>query len=53
MTAEEEMWRKTPIRRLAKRLPLSPEFVRAAVLDEYHEAGISTQPETISADFQL
>lgn len=39
----EEMARKTPIRRLCKRLPLSPEdavLIRAAVLDEYNEAGI-------------
>lgn len=35
----EEMARKTPIRRLAKRLPLSPEFQKAAVLDEYVDAG--------------
>lgn len=43
----EEMARKTPIRRLCKRLPLSPEdsaLIRAAVLDEYHEAGIIEDP---------
>lgn len=38
----EEMARKTPIRRLAKRLPLSPEFQKAAVLDEYVDAGVAT-----------
>jgi len=38
-THPEEMYRKCPIRRLAKRLPLSPEFQRAAVLDEYVDAG--------------
>jgi recombination protein RecT len=37
----EEMARKTPIRRLAKRLPLSPEFAKAAVLDEYVDAGVA------------
>ena len=31
----EEMWRKTAVRRLAKYLPLSVEFQRAAALDEY------------------
>ena len=34
------MYRKVPIRQLAKRLPLSPEFQKAAVLDEYGEAGV-------------
>lgn len=41
VTHWEEMARKTPIRRLAKRLPLSPEdsaLIRAAVMDEYHES---------------
>lgn len=37
----EEMARKTPIRRLAKRLPLSPEFQKAAILDEYVDAGVA------------
>lgn len=31
----EEMWRKTAVRKLAKYLPLSVEFQRAAGLDEY------------------
>jgi recombination protein RecT len=35
-----EMYRKVPIRQLAKRLPLSPEFQKAAILDEYGEAGV-------------
>ena len=34
------MARKTAVRRLAKYLPLSVEFQRAATLDEYVEAGI-------------
>jgi recombination protein RecT len=42
----EEMARKTPIRRLAKRLPLSPEFQKAAVLDEYVDSG--TAPDFTS-----
>lgn len=35
-----EMAKKTVIRRLAKTLPLSPEFSKAATFDEYQEAGI-------------
>ena len=45
-THEDEMWRKTVIRRLAKYLPLSPELTRAAVLDEYREMGIK-MPEVL------
>jgi recombinational DNA repair protein RecT len=40
---EGEMWRKTPIRRLAKRLPQTPSlipFVQAAIRDEYRQQGI-------------
>ena len=40
---EAEMWRKCPIRRLAKRLPQSPAlipFVQAALRDEYRQQGI-------------
>ncbi|MBQ4133042.1 MAG: recombinase RecT, partial [Desulfovibrionaceae bacterium] len=37
---EEEMWKKTAIRRLCKLLPLSPEMQRAVAIDEYAEAGI-------------
>jgi recombination protein RecT len=39
----EEMGAKTLIRRLAKRAPLSVELVRAAVLDEYGEAGLEQE----------
>jgi recombination protein RecT len=46
----EEMARKTPIRRLAKRLPLSPEFQKAAILDEYVDAGVVTD---MTADIDL
>lgn len=41
-THEDEMWRKTAIRRLAKYLPLSVEFAKAAAADELADAGIST-----------
>ena len=37
---EEEMWKKTAIRRLCKLLPLSPEMQRAVAIDECAEAGI-------------
>lgn len=37
----EDMYRKCPVRKLAKRCPLSPEFQKAAQLDELVEAGIS------------
>lgn len=37
---EEEMWKKTAIRRLCKMLPLSPEMQRTVSLDEAGEAGI-------------
>lgn len=42
-THENEMWRKTAIRRLAKYLPLSVEFSKAAAVDELADAGVSTQ----------
>jgi len=37
---EEEMWKKTAIRRLCKYLPLSPEMQRAVVLDEACDANL-------------
>lgn len=45
--AMEEMYRKTPVRRLAKRLPQSPSlipFVQAAIRDEYRQAGLVETP---------
>ena len=64
-THEDEMIRKTAIRRLVKYLPLSVELAKAAAVDELAEAGISTQeymddesfippaqPKTIDAAFQ-
>lgn len=37
---EEEMWRKTAVRRLAKMLPLTPELQKGAAVDEnYDKAG--------------
>lgn len=48
-TDEKEMWKKTAVRALAKYLQLSPEMVRAAVRDEYQEAGvIEGDPETLT-----
>jgi recombination protein RecT len=43
--ARPEMYRKIPIRRLAKRLPLSPEFQRLAAIDELRDFGVDTKPE--------
>jgi recombinational DNA repair protein RecT len=42
-THEDEMVRKTAIRRLVKYLPLSVELAKAAAVDELVDAGISTQ----------
>lgn len=39
-TDEEEMWKKTAIRRLCKLLPMSVEMVRAEALDEAADHGI-------------
>ena len=43
---EDQMYRKAPIRRLCKRLPLGDDYFVAAKLDELHEAG---KPEQIAA----
>jgi recombination protein RecT len=43
---EDQMYRKAPIRRLAKRLPLGDDFFLAAKADELAEAG---EPEKIGA----
>ena len=40
---EEEMMKKTVIRKMMKYLSLSPETTKAAVIDEYGEAGINTK----------
>jgi len=40
---EEEMWKKTAIRRLCKYLPLSPELSKAVSLEEHNNAGLSQQ----------
>ncbi len=50
VTHYEEMAKKTAIRRLAKRLPLSTELQRAAVMDEYTELGVKPETE-IDIDF--
>lgn len=42
-TDENAMWRKTPIRSLAKRLPMTADdqsLLRAAIIDEYNDAGV-------------
>ena len=49
-THPDEMFRKCPIRRLAKRLPLSPEFMKAAVIDEYADTGITTAASEVVDD---
>jgi recombination protein RecT len=41
-----EMFRKTPLRRLAKRVPLSVELMRAATLDEYADEDV---PQSLGA----
>lgn len=40
VTDTEEMIKKCPIRRIAKRMPMSAELQKAAVIDEYNESGI-------------
>ena len=47
---EEEMMKKTAIRRLAKRLPLSPEMMSAAIVEEAREAGV---PAATDVDFTV
>lgn len=42
---EDQMFRKAPIRRLCKRLPLGDDYFTAAKLDELHEQG---KPEQIA-----
>lgn len=42
-THEDEMVRKTAIRRLVKYLPLSVELAKAAAIDELADAGVSTE----------
>ena len=46
----EEMEKKTPMRRLAKWLPLSPEWQKAAIIDEYQEAGIQVIDPDVGLD---
>jgi len=38
---EEAMWRKSPVRKLAKWMPMSPEMQKAAIMEEYQEEGIT------------
>lgn len=48
VTHEPEMWRKTVAKRLAKYLPLSVEFQKAAVLDEYVDMGLAELPTALA-----
>ena len=47
VTYESEMWRKTVAKRLAKYLPLSVEFQKAATLDEYVDMGLHDMPTAL------
>ncbi len=40
-TDEEVMWKKSAVRQLAKIVPLSPQAQHAALLEDYHDAGLS------------
>jgi recombinational DNA repair protein RecT len=39
-TSEDAMWRKSPVRKLAKWMPMSSEMQKAAIIEEYREQGI-------------
>jgi recombination protein RecT len=52
VTDYDEMARKTAIRRLAKYLPISVEFARAAAIDEAHEIGLPTADMDVT-EFQI
>jgi recombination protein RecT len=52
-THEDDMWRKTAIRRLSKYLPLSPEFQKAAFIDEQADAGIMHDLDVGSIETEL
>ncbi len=49
-THEEEMMKKTVIRRLMKYLSLSPEITKATIVDEYGESGINTKDMFIGSE---
>ena len=49
-THEEEMMKKTVIRRMMKYLSLSPEITKATVIDEYGESGINTKDMFITSE---
>jgi recombination protein RecT len=50
-TAWEEMAKKTVIRRLAKRVPMSVEMTKASVLDEYGEVGVQQELPQVGGVF--
>jgi recombination protein RecT len=41
---EDQMWRKAPIRRLAKRLPMGSDYYHALAVESAHESGTSEVP---------
>ncbi|MCZ7405385.1 MAG: recombinase RecT [Candidatus Methanoperedens sp.] len=45
-TNEEMMWRKSPVRRMAKWMPMSTEMQKAAIIEEYQEQGIDVPLDT-------
>lgn len=50
---EWTMWCKTAVRRLAKRVPQSPEFQRAAYLEELAESGLSQDIAHVSKTIDI
>ena len=50
VTDTHEMWRKTPLRRLMKYLPLSPEIQSAVSSAEYAEAGVLGKMVEVKVD---
>ncbi|MEE9356462.1 MAG: recombinase RecT [Methylococcaceae bacterium] len=47
---EEEMWRKTVVKRLAKYLPLSTDFQQAAATDDYIDAEVVSSMTTTAIE---
>lgn len=49
----EEMFRKSPIRKLAKRLPMSAELQRAAIEDEFTDQGLLSGADYVDAASEM